>query len=138
MAQKKAAKGTILAYESATGPSVWSTIPAVGDFDLPLIGTKDEIDITSHDSTSEETMPGIARTPSISVPIITWDGTDTHHAAMRTRAAADTLTNFKITHTDTKVSTFSGYVKGITLGHPVNGAFGATIEIKITGAVTYT
>lgn len=138
MAGKYAAKGSIFAYESATGPSVWSTIPAVGDFDLPLVGTKDTIDITSHDSTSEEKLLGTARTATISVPIVTWDGTDTHHAAMRSRAVADTLTNFKVTHKDTKISTFAGYIKGVTLGQPVNGAFGATMEVEITGAVTYT
>lgn len=136
---KKAAKGTILAYESSTGPSVYSTIPSVGDFDVPLIGTKDEIDVTTHDSAGgfEETILGIARTQSFSVPLI-WDGTDTHHAAMRTRAAADTLTKFKVTCVDTKTLDFDGYIKGITLSNPVNGAFSATMEIKISGNVTFT
>lgn len=135
---KKAAKGTILAYESSTGPSVYSTIPSVGDFDVPLIGTKDEIDVTTHDSAGgfEETILGIARTQSFSVPLI-WDGTDTHHAAMRTRAAADTLTKFKVTCVDTKTLDFDGYIKGITLSNPVNGAFSATMEIKISGNVTF-
>lgn len=136
---KKAAKGTILAYESSTGPSVYSTIPSVGDFDVPLIGTKDEIDVTTHDSAGgfEETILGIARTQSFSVPLI-WDGTDPHHAAMRTRAAADTLTKFKVTCVDTKTLDFDGYIKGITLSNPVNGAFSATMEIKISGNVTFT
>ncbi len=136
---KKAAKGTILAYESSTGPSVFSTIPSVGDFDVPLIGTKDEIDVTTHDSAGgfEETILGIARTQSFTVPII-WDGTNTHHAAMQTRAANDTLTVFKVTCVDTKVLDFSGYIKGITLSNPVNGAFSATMEIKVSGNITVT
>lgn len=134
---KKAAKGTILAYESA--PAVYSTIPSVGDFDVPLIGTKDEIDVTTHDSAGgfEETILGIARTQSFSVPLI-WDGTNTHHAAMHTRAAADTLTKFKVTCVDTKTLDFDGYIKGITLSNPVNGAFSATMEIKVSGNVTFT
>lgn len=136
---KKAAKGTILAYESSTGPSVFSTIPSVGDFDVPLIGTKDEIDVTTHDSAGgfEETILGIARTQSFTVPLI-WDGTEPHHAAMRTRAANDTLTVFKVTCVDTKVLDFSGYIKGITLSNPVNGAFSATMEIKVSGNITVT
>ena len=136
---KKAAKGTILAYESSTGPSVFSTIPSVGDFDIPLIGTKDDFDVTTHDSPGgfEEITLGTARTQSFTVPLI-WDGTNTHHAAMRTRAAADTLTVFKVTCVDSKVIDFSGYIKGITLSFPVNGAFSATMEIKISGNVTFT
>lgn len=138
MAGKHAAKGTILAYESATGPSVWSTIPAVGDFEPPLVLSKESIDITSHDSGGyEEKLNGIGIAQRLSIPIQTWDGTDTHHGAMVTRGQADTLTNFKITCVDTKVITFAGYVKGVVLGAPVRGAFGATLEIETTGAITY-
>ena len=43
---KLAAKGALFQYESATGPSVWSTVPCVGDFDMPTVGERDEIDIT--------------------------------------------------------------------------------------------
>ncbi len=57
---------------------------------------------------------------------------------MRTRAAADTLTVFKVTCVDTKVLDFSGYIKGITLSNPVNGAFSATMEIKVSGNITVT
>jgi predicted secreted protein len=134
---KTAAKGTVLAYENPS--TTWNTIPNVGDFDIPLIGTKDEIDVTTHDSSGgfEETILGIARTQSFTVPLI-WDGTNTHHAYLRTAAAADTLVAFKVTCVDTKVLTFSGYVKGITLSNPVNGAFSATVEVKISGNVTFT
>jgi len=139
MAGKFAAKGSLLQYESSTGPSVFSTIPAVGDFDLPLVGSRDETDITSHDSGGdEETLLGIARRPAITIPIVTWDGTNTHHGAMVTRANAGTSTNWKVTCVDTKVCTFTAYVKGVNLGAPVTGAFGASMEIKLTGAVTYT
>lgn len=136
---KMAAKGAIVAYESATTPSsVFSTLPGVGDFDLPLVGDREEIDATSHDSTGdyEETVLGVIKTPSISIPIKGWDGADTHHAAMVTRAQANTLTNFKVTTKDTKVYTFAAYIKGITLSNPVNGLLSATLTIKPTGAIT--
>lgn len=135
---KMAAKGAIFAYESSTSPSVFSTLPGVGDFDLPVVGERDEIDVTSHDSADdyEETVLGVIRTPSITVPINGWDGTNTHHAAMVTRAQANTLTNFKVTTKDTKAYTFSGYIKGVTIGNPVNGALSATLTVKPTGAIT--
>lgn len=137
---KLAAKGALFQYESATGPSVWSTVPCVGDFDMPTVGERDEIDITNHDSAGdyEETILGIIRTPVLSIPITAWDGALTHHAAMVTRAQANTLTNFRVTTRDTKVHTFAGFVKGVTSSSPVNGALSATLSIKITGAITVT
>lgn len=137
---KYAAKGLVLAYESATGPSVWSTIPCVGDFDLPLMGERDQIDITNHDSANdyEEKLLGIIRTPTLSVPITAWDGASTHHAAMLSRGVANTLTNFKATMKDTKVATFAGYIRGVSVSNPVNGALGATLSVEVTGAITYT
>ncbi len=135
---KYSAKSTLLQYESATGPSVFSTVPCIGDFDFPLVGQRDEIDVTNHDSAGdyEETLLGIIRTQEISLPVVAWDGASTHHAAMVTRAAAGTLTNFKVTTKDTKVHTFAGYVKGVNLSNPVNGALSATLVIKPTGAIT--
>jgi predicted secreted protein len=136
---KYAAKGTVLAYESATGPSVWSTIPCVGDFDLALVPVKESIDVTNHDSGSfAESISGIGTQTTISVPIVAWDGASTHHAAMVTRSAADTLTNFKVTLKDTKVVTFAAYIKGINVSNPVRGALSATLEIEATGTITVT
>lgn len=134
---KYAAKGLVLAYESATGPSVWSTIPAVGDFELPLVPTKESIDVTNHDSGGyEEKLPGIGVHEPLNVPIVAWDGAATQHAAMVTRSGADTLTNFKATLKDTKVATFAGYVKGVRVNNPVRGALSATLVVEITGAIT--
>jgi predicted secreted protein len=133
---KLAAKGTILAYLSATGPDVYSTIPGVQDFDFPL-GEKEEIDVTSHDSSGnyDETVLGIATRAAFDVPIV-WDGTNTHHAALVTRHGADTATTFKITAKDTKTYTFSGLIKNISLSFPVRGAQVASVSIKPTGATT--
>lgn len=137
---KYAAKGALFQYESSTGPSVFTTVPCVGDFDMPVVGERDEIDITNHDSSGdyEETLLGVIRTPVIQIPITAWDGASTHHAAMVTRAQANTLTNFKVTTKDTKVHTFAGYIKGVTTSNPVNGALSATLSVKISGAITVT
>jgi predicted secreted protein len=136
---KLAAKGTLLAYESSPSPSTYTTIPGVQDFDLPLVGTKDEIDVTSHDSVGgyEETILGIARTASFTAPIV-WDGTNTTHAALLAAAKADTVLKLRVTAKDTKVYSFNAYCKGITLGFPLNGAQVAQVEFKPTGDITVT
>lgn len=133
-----AAKGAIFAYESSTEPSTFSTIPGIGDFDLPVVGERDKIDVTSHDSAGdyEEKILGVIRTPTISIKVNKWDATNTHHAALVTRAKANTLTNFKVTTKDTKVRTFAGYVASVVENQPVNGAISATISIEITGAIS--
>lgn len=132
---KLAAKGTVLAYESAT--STYTTIPGVQDFDLPVVGSRDEIDVTSHDSSGdyEETVLGIIRTQEISVPMV-WDGTNAHHAAMLAHAQAGTSENFKVTAKDTKTYSFAAYVKAVNISFPVNGAQTATMTLKVTGAIT--
>ena len=132
------AKGAIFAYESSTEPSTFSTIPGVGDFDLPVVGERDKIDVTSHDSAGdyEEKILGVIRTPTIQLKINKWDATNTHHASLVTRAKANTLTNFKVTTKDTKVRTFAGYVSSVVESQPVNGAISASVSIEITGAIT--
>lgn len=133
-----AAKGAIFAYKSSTEPSTFSTIPGIGDFDLPVVGERDKIDVTSHDSVGdyEEKILGVIRTPTISIKVNKWDATNTHHASLVTRAKANTLTNFKVTTKDTKVRTFAGYVASVVENQPVNGAISATISIEITGAIS--
>ena len=134
---KYAAKGTVFAYESSTGPSTFTTVACVDDFDLPLVPSKESIDVTNHDSGGyEEKLSGIGVHQTLVIPVKAWDGASTSHAAMVTRSAADTLTNFKATLKDTKVATFAGYVRGVRTSNPVRGALSATIEIEITGAIT--
>jgi predicted secreted protein len=135
---KYAAKGTVLAYLSATGPDVYSTIPGVQDFELPL-GEKEEIDVTSHDSSGsdDESVLGINVREAFDVPMV-WDGAATHHAALVTRKAADTATTFKITARDGKVYGFVGLIKSIKISFPVRGAQLATVTIKPTGSITVT
>jgi hypothetical protein len=135
---KYAAKGTILAYESATGPSVWSTIPSVDDFDAPATNDKEPIDSTDHDTGGYETTEtGIGLAKEVVIPIKAWDGKSTHHAAMVTRCNADTLTNFKITHRDTSICTFAAKILSVDISAPVRGLLGATIRLKTSGAITY-
>lgn len=133
-----AAKGAILAYESSASPSTYSTIPGVGDFDMPLVGERDKMDATSHDSPGdyEEKVMGIKRTPTMSVPINKWNPKDNvHHSALITRGDAGTVTKFKVTIKDGSIRSFDGYVSGISESNPVAGVINATVSIEITGEI---
>jgi len=135
---KRSAKGTLLQYESATGPSVFTTIPGVEDFTIPL-GEKDEIDVTTHDSPggAEETVLGIARLPTFGVPIM-WDGANTHHKAIVAAYNADASMNLKITCVDGQVVSGLALVKTIGFNAPVNGKYDANVSFKWAAKPTLT
>jgi predicted secreted protein len=132
---KRAAKGTLLQYESA--PTVFTTIPGVGDFNVPL-GEKDEIDVTTHDSGGyEETVLGIGRLAAFDVPMM-WDGSDTTHQAILAAHDSDTAISIQITTVDLQVVTGNVVVKNITFNAPVNGKFDASTSFKWTAKPTVT
>lgn len=134
MAEKYAAKGTLLQYENPS--ATWNTIPSVRDFDLPL-GEAQRIESTGHDSSGDydEFVPGTIDVPSFQVEI-GWNGTNTHHAYLRTAHAARSTIAMKCTTKDTKVHTFSALVLGIAFSNPLKGLFTATVTIQPTGAIT--
>lgn len=135
---KRSAKGTLLQYESATGPSVFTTFPGVQDFTVPL-GEKDEIDVTTQESAGgyEETVLGIGRLPAWTAPMM-WDGSNTHHKALVTAYNADATVNIKVTCVDGQTVTGPALVKTIALNAPVNGKYDATISFKWASKPTVT
>jgi predicted secreted protein len=136
---KYAAKGALFQYESATGPSVYSTIPSVGDFELSA-GEKEEHDVTGHDSANnqDESVLGISVREAFDTPITAWDGASTHHAALVTKHAADTPVVLKVTMKDTKIWAGTALIKNIRVSNPVRGALSAVVTWKPTGAWTIT
>lgn len=135
---KYAAKGAILAVNTAAAPTVYTTIPGIKDFSLP-IGSADQIDVTSHDSAGgyKEYVSGLMDTSEISIPAV-WDGSNTQHAALVAALQASTVLGYKITGKEStpKTYTFQANVKSIDLSWPVAGAQEATIVLKPTGAIT--
>lgn len=135
---KYAAKGAILAVNTVAAPTVYTTIPGVKDFNLP-IGTADQIDVTSHDSSGgyKEFVNGLMESAEISVPTV-WDGSNAQHAALVAALQAGTVLGYKITGKEStpKTYTFQALVKSIDISWPVAGAQEATLVIKPTGAIT--
>lgn len=135
---KYAGKGAILAVATVAAPTVFTTIPGVKDFGFSL-GTPDQIDVTSHDSSGgyKEYVAGLIETKEFS-PEIVWDGAQAQHAALVAALQAGTVLNYKITGKEStpKTYAFAGLVTNIDYSWPLNGAQTATVTIKPTGAVT--
>jgi predicted secreted protein len=135
---KYAAKGAILAVNTVAAPTVFTTIPGVKDFNLP-IGTADQIDVTTHDSAGgyKEYVNGLMDSAAISIPTV-WDGANATHAALIAALQAGTALGYKITGKETSPKTYSfqGLVTAIDISWPIGGAQEATLTIKPTGAIT--
>lgn len=135
---KYAAKGAILAVNTVAAPTVYTTIPGVKDFGLS-IGSPDQIDVTSHDSSGgyKEFVSGLMDTNEITVPIV-WDGANATHAALVAALQAGTVLGYKITGREStpKTYSFSANITGLDISWPVTGAQEATLTLKPTGAIT--
>ena len=129
-----AARGVLLQYESAT--DVYTTSPGVDDFTLPL-GQAETYEEDSHDVTagSVHLKTGKILNQPFTVPIAKWDGSNTHHAAVRTALTATTALTLKVTTKDTEVYTFDAFVTDLSIDNPKSGSLGASITFQPTGDI---
>lgn len=127
---KRAATGTLIKVNTTEAPTAYTTIPGVGDFNVPL-GERDDIDVTSHDSpnATEESVTGIARLPAFNTPML-WDSANAQQAQLAAAHAANTPVGLQILLVDSSTLTGSAYVKNIEFQNPVNGKFDANVSFK--------
>lgn len=118
-------------------PEVFSTIAEITDFDGPG-GSASEIDTTSLDSTAREFLMGLKDEGQFTfnsnlVP------SDTAQSGLRSDRDNRTLRNFKVILTDASATTltFSAYVMGFSISGGVDSKIGASITLRISGAVTW-
>lgn len=135
---KRAATGTLLKINSVASPTAYTTVPGVGDFNVPL-GERDDIDVTSHDSpdTTEESVPGIARLASFSAPMC-WDSTNTEQKRIEDAHKDNLVVGLDITFVDGSTAKGDAFVKNIEFQNPVNGKFDANVSFKWSARPTRT
>jgi len=105
--------------------------------DISGPGIKQEtVDVTSHDSTWREHLATIADGGDVSFDI-NYIPSDTSQQALRAAVADHTNHQFKVTFTDGSTATFDGFVTSFEIGAPVADKLTASVEIKITGPVTW-
>jgi len=99
-------------------------------------GTAAEIDVTNLQSTAKEFLMGLQDFGSFKIDC-NYLQADAGQLAMRTAKAAQTITNFKVTFSDTKTAIFAGFV----MSNPVSGGVDAKVDgsfnIRISGNVTF-
>ncbi len=116
-------------------PVSWTPIINVRTF-TGFDGAANIIDVTNLSSTAEEIRPGIPRFGQISFEI-DWDHGDPSHVALIARQLSQAQTAFKLVLPDTHVATFNGYVMKVPIQGGVDQVVRGTLDVRITGPVTW-
>lgn len=140
MSEAAWAYGTQMQMGDGGSPEAFTTIAEVMDIAAPPL-TRDQIDVTNHDSPGgyEEIIPTIKRSGNVTFPVnwIPTDATHNHLTGLQYHYDAGDLVHWKLIYTDdaNSVETFSGYVMGLQVNAPVAGALRNSITIKPVGVV---
>lgn len=117
-------------------PEVYSTIPEVSNISGPG-GQANEIDVTDLSSTAKEFRMGLQDEGSITLDI-NYIPQNAVHAALRTDRANQTLSSYRITFTDSPMTTwtFTAYVLGFEVSNGVDDVTKASITLRVSGSIT--
>lgn len=130
-----ATQQTELARGDGAEPEVFTKIPDVTNISGPN-ETKDEIDVTSFDSTAREYIPGIGDSGELTFDL-NFRPDDTQQQGLRADKDAGTARNYQITLTDGTTFTFEAIVTAFTLTAATNDAWRGSVTLKISGAVDW-
>ena len=132
-----AAKGTLIQIGDGGSPETFTTIAKVNQITGPS-PTEEFIDVTSLDSTSgyREFLPSFKDGGEVSLEVSL---VPTTHNDLQSKFEAQTIHNFKIVWPDAGSSTvsFAAYVQSIAPTAQVGDKVGATITLRVSGAVTW-
>lgn len=129
-------QGMTLGVGDAASPEVFSAISEISNIDGPG-GQANEIDVTDLDSTAKEFILGLQDEGDITIDINYIPG-NTRHAALRADRSAGTQRNYRISFTDSPVTTwtFAALVKGFSISNGVDGKTTASVTLRVSGAIT--
>ena len=124
---------TITAAGTAT-PVTFAAIVNCKSFS-GFVGSASEIDVTNLDSTAKEFRLGLVDSGNLTLEL-DYKSTETSHIALRTKQVSGVLTNFKLVLPDATSITFNAFVKKFSLSGGVDEVAKASVDLRITGAVT--
>jgi hypothetical protein len=129
-------QGTDLKIGNGASPEVFTSIPQIVSIDGPS-SARSEKTVTHLKSTAVETSPGLRDFGSLNLEV-EWDEGDTVHAGLRTKFDAGTYHNFQLVDagSPTKRYSFRGWVKSIPQKYGIDAVVMASVEIRLTSAMT--
>ena len=131
-------QGTVLKRGDGADPEVFTAIGRVVSISGIGSGSSTEIDITDLSSTGKEFLLGIKDEGSVTLTL-NLDTGDTMQTGLRTDRDARTLRNFELTLTDSgpSVITFAALIKTFSIEIGVDDKVSLSVELRISGAVTW-
>lgn len=124
--------------EGTTGagaPQVFTKIGNIHDYS-GFDGSATELDRTNLDSLAMENFPGLQDFGQFTFNLDT-DDTDPGQMALRAAKSASTIQPFKVVLPNGKVRAFQGWCKKFSETAGVNAIIKASVDIRITGAVSF-
>ncbi|MBD8051326.1 phage tail tube protein [Limnohabitans radicicola] len=116
-------------------PVSWTPIANVRTF-TGFDGSANIIDVTNLSSSAEEIRPGIPRFGQLSFEI-DWDHGDAGQLALLARQLSQVQTAFKLVLPDTHTATWNGYVMKVPSQGGVDQVVRGTVDVRITGPVSW-
>ena len=126
---------TVTAGSGTATPVTWTQIKEIKTFS-GFDGAASEIDVTNLDSVAMEKRLGLQDFGSFKVDINVVHA-DPGQAACAAAKGAGAVKDFKVTLPNNEVGSFTGLVKAMPETGGVNGIYGGSIDITVTGAVTW-
>lgn len=127
--------GLVYTSGGTATPVTWTQVMEIKSFS-GFDGSASEVDITNLDSTAKEFRLGLQDFGSFKVELNVVHA-DAGQAACAAAMAAGTVKNFKVTLPNAEVGTFSGLVKSMPAQGGVDATFTGSMDIRITGSVTW-
>lgn len=127
--------GATITGTTVATPATWTTINNFKSF-TGFDGQLTEIDASNLSSTAKEYITGLVDSGQMSI-VIDLDNGSAGHLAMRTSHAGSTLKPYKLTLPDSHTATFNAYVKKFPVDGGVDKIVGSSIDLRISGAVTW-
>jgi len=116
-------------------PATWTAIANIRTFS-GFDGSASEIDKTNMSSTAKEFMLGLVDPGQFTMEV-DLDQADAGQLALRATQVAGSAKYFKLTLPNSKTATFQAYVKKISSQGGVDAAVRNSVDLRITGAVTW-
>ena len=129
---------TGFAAPGTTGPAstrTWIKVGNIHDFN-GFDGTASEIDVTNLDSTAMEYRPGLQDFGQFTFNIDPAPA-DPGHLALLAAKASQAVKSFKLTYPNAAIRAFHGFVKKFPETGGVNAVVKGSVDIRVTGSVSY-
>lgn len=116
-------------------PATWTKISNVRTFS-GFDGAASEVDKTNLDSTAKEFMLGLVDPGQFTMEV-DLDQSDAGQLAVRAAQVSGVAKQFKLTLPNSKTATFLAYVKKMSTQGGVDAAVRNSVDLRITGSITW-